>query len=436
MAASDARIRGNVRPLLLATALLLVSGCASDPAAGKIHLRYMAWGNPEQIEVEQRLVDQFNRENPDLYVTLFKVPQGAYQNKMVVMMASRTAPDIIRIDHYAFPNYVRKEYFHEMDSLAAADPGFRREDFFPQALEEGTYEGKLYGMNSMPGGIIMYYNKTMFRKAGLEDPYELWQRGEWTWDRVRDAAVKLTTRENGRPRTFGLEIPSGTNTAIVLWAFGGDLLDAERKRCLLGKPESIQAMQFLHDLRWRLNVAPTPSQAALSAFAFESGKLGMVFDWMGRAPRLRSTVRSFEWDICPVPKGPAGGPTTLKGNQIVIYRESKHPKEAWRFIRFMTSPKTEMFYYGVLRRGAPSRRSVAYSDEFLKADQPPYNTRVYLHGFEDGRPLPINPRWGEWTTVFNNRLGSMFLDPEADVAASMRRAARDIDAVLDGEEGF
>lgn len=427
-----------MRRVLLPLVLIAIGvACSNDPNAGKIQLRYMAWGNPQQLDVEQKLVDDFNRRNPDLYVKLFKVPGSAYQNKMVVMMASRTAPDIIRIDHYAFPNYVRKEYFHEMDSLAAQDPDFDRDDFFPQALEEGTYNGKLYGLNSMPGGIMMYYNKTMFRQAGLADPYELWKRDEWTWERLRDSAVALTQRgPDGRPKTFGVELLGGTNTAIILWAFGGDLLDASLTRCLLDRPGSIAAIQFLHDLRWKLNVAPTPSQAALSAFAFESGKLGMVFDWMGRAPRLRDTVKSFEWDVCPVPKGPAGGPTTMKGNQIVIYAESEHPQEAWRFVRFMTSRETEMFYYGVLRRGAPSRRSVAYSDEFLKADRPPFNTRVYLHAFEDGRPLPINHRWSEWTTVLNNHLGSIFLDPRADVGARLREAKREIDAVLSSEEGF
>lgn len=46
------------------------------------------------------------------------------------------------------------------------------------------------------------YNMEMIENAGLEDPYDLWKRGEWTWDVFLDYAQKLTTGE-GTDKVYG-----------------------------------------------------------------------------------------------------------------------------------------------------------------------------------------------------------------------------------------
>ena len=77
----------------------------------------MAWGNPEQMALEEKLCEQFGAENPDIEVKFFRVPGSAYLNKAIVMFASRTAPDVVRIDHYNFPDLVRKGYFLDLTRL-------------------------------------------------------------------------------------------------------------------------------------------------------------------------------------------------------------------------------------------------------------------------------------------------------------------------------
>jgi len=415
----------------------LVSGCA--PRSGRAaELRYMAWGNPEQLGVEQQLVDEFNRQNPDVHVRLFRVPQSAYLNKAIIMLASRTAPDVIRIDHYSFPDLVRKEYFHDLTDLARNDPDFHETDFFPQALEEGKYNGRLFGLNVLLGGVMMYYNKTLMSSVGLDDPFDLWKQGRWTWRRLRESAIAMTRRApDGRPDRYGVQIQTFPHNASILWAYGGEILDRDFRRCLMDSPGCVQAYQFLADLRWNDHVAPAPSAGAISPFAFESGKLGMTFDWMGMAPRYRKSVRSFDWDICPVPFGPFGGASILKGNQLVMYRECEHPEEAWRFMQFMTGAKTEKWLYGdALRRGDPARKSVAVSPEFLNARHAPFNTPAYVSALENGRALPITPRWGEWVTALNAELDELWSGRDRSAAAVLSRAVRKVDVILASDEGF
>ncbi len=430
----------SVRRATAVSLLLLafgLTGCGKDEFADKTKLRYMAWGNPEQLALEQEMCEDFNRQNPDIHVSFVRVPASAYKNKMVVMFASRTSADVVRVDHYNFPQLVKKDYFYDMTSLAEKDPTFKSSDFFPQCIEEETVNGRMYGMNVLFGGILVYYNKTMLKDAGLEDPYELSQKGQWTWDRYREYAIKMTKfGPNGKPLKFGTQSPGMPVNLIPIWAFGGDLMTPDFKHSRLGDPNTIRAIQFLHDLPWKDHCSPNPAEAANGAFTFESGKLGMSFDFMGVSPTYRKKVKDFEWDVCPVPSGPHGGVSLVKGNQLVIYRETEHPQEAWRFVRFMTSVGTEQKLYGRLLRCFPTRRAVAYSKEYLHTDQAPHHMDSFVSTVEHGRPLPITSRWDEQLTLVTSAMEEINHVPDPDIPAILKRTQSKIDKMLGEEEGW
>lgn len=436
--AAKQRVLGGLGLIALASGLALQAGCSRAVGCpeGKTCLRYMAWGNPEQLEVEREMVKDFNDANPDLFVKLFTVPGSSYGQKMTTMLVSRTAPDILRVDHYNFAGMQQKGYFTDLTPFAERDPGFKASDFYPSAMAEGTVDGRLYGMNALFGGVLIYYNKSLYRKAGLEDPYQTYRKGEWTWERFRQNAMKLTQVKNGRPAVFGTDIPPFPMTAPVIWGFGGELLTEDFKQSRVNSPGTIAAYQFLADLVWKDKCSPTPAQGANAAFTFESGKLAMNFNWMGMAPRYRTLVKDFEWDVVPVPKGSHGGSTTLKGNQLVVARNSRHPEAAWKFIRHLTSYETEIKLYAIIRRSFPTRIAVAESDTYLKSDLPPFQMQAFVDSIENGRPLPITERWSEWNQVLSSELDNLMSGRERSAKVALEAAHEKINKVLSEEPGF
>lgn len=414
------------------TLVVLNSSCQPVPGCpkGKACVRYMAWGNPEQLDVEREMIADFNKKNPDVFVKLFVVPNNAYGQKMVMMLASRTAPDVMRIDMYNFPKLAVRDYFLDLTELAKNDPTYKESDFFPTAIAESKLTGKLQGMNVLGGGHTMYYNKSLFNAAGLEDPYILSQKGEWTYDRFLEAAKKITKFENGRPLRYGYLVPGWPGPVPYVWGFGGDFLSPDKKKSLIDSPQTIQAYQFLADLIWKHKVSPTPAQGANGAFTFESGKVGMISEFMGMTPRFRKVIKNFEWDVCPIPTGPVNGNTMVKGNLLVIAKSSKQPEAAWKFVRYMTSESTEMNLYAKIRRAFPSRKSVAYSTEFLKPTEAPFQVGVFTKSIEKARPLPINDRWGEWVQILNSEVDNLIAGRERDAAIPLKRAKAKIDKLL------
>lgn len=428
--------RGAGRWGVMLVGLALVS-CGGDKYPGKIHLRYMAWGNPEQMALEEGLCDRFNAQNPDLHVTFLRVPGSSYLNKAIVMLASRTAADVLRIDHYNFPSLVKKRYFLDMTPYAKKDPGWKESDFFPLAIEEGRHRGGFYGPNVMFGGLILYYNKTRVKESGLEDPYTLYKQGRWTWDVFREYAIRMTKRDSsGKVTCFGTTVPAFPMWLPQLWAYGGDVLTTDYRKSRLDEPVAAKVLQSVVDLRYVDKCAPTPAQSANSAYTFESGKLAMEISYMGNSPRYRKVVKSFEWDVVPLPSGPHGGASALKGNQLVAPKDAKHPEASWRLMRFLTGPEVERVLYVQNRRNFPTRKAVAYSDEFLNSTLPPFQNRVFQLAVEQGKPMPIHDRWFEWTQAMNSELDGLMSGRERSAAEACKRAAAAVNKVLADEAGF
>jgi multiple sugar transport system substrate-binding protein len=434
------RLSWLMLPLLPVIGLLMVGsgGCTRTSASdGRVTIRYMAWGNPEQIAVERQIVAEFEKRNPDIRVHLFMVPGSSYSDKLQLMLASRTAPDVMRADHYYFPALARKEYFLPLEPLIAQEePGFLG-DFMPLTLEEGRWNGKLYGLNVLFGAIMIYYNKELFAKAGLPDPYTLYKQGRWDWETFLQAARTLTKRENGRAVQFGTNMIPFPQFASVIWNLGGEIMDPGLTRMTMAEdPEAVKGMQEYADLRWKHHCSPTPAESALSAFTFESGKLAMHWGWAGESPRFRKNVKSFQWDIVPTPATATGDATVVKGNQLTIYRETEHPEEAWKFVKFMTGPEAELLVCGKLRRAVPTRLSVQRNPRYLEAEQPPFHTDVFLASVRRGRTLPIDARYQEWVQQCNSALETLFNVQEKDAQAAMRDAQNRVNTIMGGEEGF
>jgi len=414
------------------------AGCAG-PSDGRTVLRYMAWGNPEQLQVDEHLAREFEKRNPKVRVHVYRVPGSSYADKLQLMLASRTAPDVMRVDHYMFPALVRKDYFLNLQPFITAEPKGFLDDFTPTALDECRWNGQLYAMNVLFGSVMVYYNKNLFAQAGVPDPYKLSREGKWDWDAFVRAAQALTVHDaGGHPTQFGSTMVTFPLYASVVWNNGGDFMNHDLTRFTLGDdPKGVEAIQEYADLRWKSHATPTPADNALSPFTFESGKMAMNWDWAGATPRFRKNIKDkFEWDIAPPPTGPAGDHPVVKGNQLAAFKETPHPELAWEFIKFMTGPDAEMLLYGKFRRSVPTRLSVQHDPQYLATTEPPFHTDVFLDLVHRGRTLPIDARYNEWVSEYNGAMDGLFNVGEGDARSACRAATDRINTLLAGEEGF
>ena len=401
----------------------------------KTVMRYMAWGYPSQLGTERKLVEAFEAqpENADIDVEFIMAPMQSYYDKLQLMLVSGTGPDVVRVNPDHFFGYVKLGFAKDVEPYMQSDPQFNLDDFFLAARNASLYNGRHYGVGVLFTTTLVYYNKTIFQKAGVKDPWQRYQDNEWDWNSFLDAAKKTTIDEESN-RQYGCDLSGSLNVAsFMVPSWGGRLLSPDRKTCLVNSPQAVDALQWVVDVVWKWRAAPTPAQSAMSIFTFESGKMAMMLDSSGESPRLRDAISKFEWDVAPTPVGPTGIAASYGAHLLIMNSATKVPDVAWRYMRFMTSPVAEKILGCQLRRCIPTRRAIALSEEYLRADGPPYNMRAFIARVDNPQPeTPYDDRWPEWSSLWQNYIDAAFLSTKP-VQQAMDEAVVEIDKVLAGE---
>ncbi|MDF2923526.1 MAG: hypothetical protein K0R57_2440 [Paenibacillaceae bacterium] len=383
--------------LLLTTSFLLLSsvfaGCGSSEdtktsassapagttAAAKapakdVKLTFSIWGSDAHKKMYEDIIANYKKIKPNVNVEVMIIPGADYIQKMSVLMASKTAPDVIWMLERGIPQFMETNQLEDLSAIKS-DSAYESADFIPSTMDLVTRNDKVYGVPFSTPPNMMYYNKTMFKEKGLKTPNELYQEGKWTYDEMLKAAQALTSPDKG---IYGMNLirPAGWGTSWIeslqtlVWAFGSDFFSKDGKKFTLNTPQGEQALQYFNDAMFKTKVHPKPGDQT----AFESGKIAMQQDllsYMGKA----KAIKDFEWDIAPMPKGQGGQGTTLGYAAYMVPKGGANTAEAIEFVKFLSNKEnmTTTSQYFV-----PSRKSVLNSDAFLKQGPSPESMKTVV----------------------------------------------------------
>lgn len=186
----------------------------------------------------------------------------------------------------------------------------------PLTMDTGTY---LFGEAGLPQtGIFLGYNATMIQDLGLEDPQELYNKGEWTWDKFAEYAKAGTKDNDGDGTTdvygFGGIFTDLTNGLIM--NNGGTLAGNTTEG--LSSKEAVEAFEFINKL-YNVDKSGRPWNEADwndNLLAWSDGKVMM---WTAQAWSLKMQADAavangseipFEYHIVPYPQGPSAKDNT------------------------------------------------------------------------------------------------------------------------------
>ena len=254
-------------------------------------------------------------------------------------------------------------------------------------MDAFRFDGKLSCLPQNISSLVVYYNKALFRKAGLPLP-----RGDWTWPQFVDTAVKLTDRKREQ---YGLGVePSLIRIAPFVWSNGGDLVRDDLSGFALDESaaqEPLREFMLLHTA-YRAIPSEEEVEAEDDESRFMNGRLGMILSSRRSTPSFR-TISGFDWDVAPLPsfKEQAG---ILHSDAYCLTKGSDNKDAAWRFVEFALGAEGQRITARA-GRTVPSLREVAESDAFLDPTAKPANSRVFLDTIPVIQRVPTVPEWPE-----------------------------------------
>jgi len=362
-----------------------VASFSTDPAIIKIF-------NDAYREIEKR--------HPGLKIQADTIPYSSYQDKIITLFAADSAPDLVGVEVNAiFGDLYRKGVFEDLTPYFERDK-MDPKDYYPTVLKRFTPGGRLYALPSdtAPAGLI-YYNKKLFREAGIPFP-----DGKWKWpEPFLSICKKLTKRDaSGKVIQWAFSDAYGINGDNFLFSNGGYYLDSEENptKLALATPEAIEAFRFRWDMSYTTHVAPTRSELEGVASGvgvggeglFMGGQVAMMCSGIWHVPRFQ-LVQGLDYDVTEFPAGPKG----IKGwgtggSGIAMVKNTKNKELAWIVMKEIAGPElsAKLAATGLMQ---PALVKVANSPAFLNA--PPPGRKFLLDMPNHAHYMPFMAGWDE-----------------------------------------
>ncbi|MEK3945792.1 ABC transporter substrate-binding protein [Paenibacillus odorifer] len=364
--------RKSIALLLAATMLvvLALSGCSGGKSAGNalsegnggstnsggkaetVTITHYTIDSEDRTFVE-KLIPDFEKQHPNIKVKVEKAPYEQFDSKLQTLIAGGKSPDVTSHWGYGgFAEYYNKGMLFDMTDLMKED-GFKAEDYsIPENLM-GIYKVKdhTYGIPVNMYVTLMLYNKDMFDAAKLTYPTSDYEDKSWTFEKMVDEAKQMTlvsddiaktqygvdftwSERDMRPLYFGAE-PYSEDT----WTNGG-----VPSETYFDSPEVIAAYNKLFDLVFKDKVSPSSewskSVAGQNGDPFVAGKIGMSIG--GSWNLAGANDFPFKIGVAAVPWG--GNEkvrSTLYVDPLLILKDSKHPKEAFEWIKYLITSEVQ-----------------------------------------------------------------------------------------------
>ncbi|MCC6361259.1 MAG: ABC transporter substrate-binding protein [Phycisphaerales bacterium] len=325
-----------------AIALLAVGPKHRDPVPpGRTVVRYWEkWTGVEGAAIET-LVDRFNATagaEAGVWVECSAVSN--IEQRLLIAIAGGDPPDVAGLVDSRIPQYADQNALLALDELVRED-GIQLDSFKPIWIDLCRYDGRLYALPSTPFTIALFYNRTLFREAGL-DP----DSPPRTLDELNAAAVKLTKRDaTGRITQLGFTV---SNAMLGWWPwvwpgfFGGRLWDGQRYN--LDSPEGRAAAAWIGELRATLDpqrcidFESTAGAIESAQNPFMAGKLAMLFQGPWFSNWIRKYTPDLDYAVAPFPSSTPEGDNVFASEDVfVIPRGAPHAREAMTFLKWVAA---------------------------------------------------------------------------------------------------
>ena len=398
---------------------------AASSAHAETSLSYLMWGSPQEAEAWAVVVKGFEAAHPDIKVNVEVADWDSYWQKLQVQVAGGTPPDVFAMDAPLYMDWQSRGVLLNLQPYLDREPGIL-DGVYPVTLEAYKTADGIYGLPRDFQTIVLYYNKDMFDAGGVAYPTEA-----WTYDDFRTAAKALTLDKDGDGAVDQWGFWDGGYDmepfwGALVWAYGGDVVNAAAGKTLIGSPAAVAAFQLMSDMWVTDKSMPTEQQLAAYGWdGFLSGVAAMGVSGHWSIPEYSAVA--FKWDIAPMPMGPAGRATSVNSAGFVIAKDSKNPEAAWEFVKYAFSDagQAELAKIGL---AIPVRMSVAESEAYL-GQATKIDHSIYVKALDYARMKPVFKGYEEWSGAVGDALHMIWTE-EMSVADALAEAVAGGDGAL------
>ncbi|MBF0405959.1 MAG: extracellular solute-binding protein [Candidatus Riflebacteria bacterium] len=344
--------------VLILSGIIFQAGCGkkeTKTADGRTILTFWHTYRDSEEDFLKEIIKEWEKDNKEWSIQAVRIPFDGHKPKLRTSLTVEKGPDMARVDWSFVCELARKNAVVNIDEF-----GFEKikDNYLPAPLGTNYIDGHYYGFPDQSNCVALFYNKKLFREAGLdaESPPK-------TWEDFVSYGKKITNSEKG---VFAFAMDNTVWWTLPFFnSFGAKIISPDGNTCLLDSKEAIDALEFKASLftKHKIEAGAWRSGSITPDQGFINGKYAMIFSGPWILPQFKAT--GIEFGVGLIPAGPSGTSSNVGGTNVVILKSSKYHKPCYDFLTFFTNPQSQAKWCKAL-------------------DQIPINIKAYEHvQFED-----------------------------------------------------
>lgn len=322
---------------LIAFSLVFAQGTKDTAQADEeIVLEFMQWWEPEMTAGSmEKICSDYEASHPGIKIKRISKPYAEVQSQVTIGAASGTLSDVLGTDPTWIYNLVKQNAVRPLDEYFAAD-GYDES----QLASISVLDGKKYLISVENFVYPMFYNTDMFAEAGITSFPK-------THSEFLEVARKLTDpskNQYGWDMSLSLQNPTGIQNDIMamVWASGDKGLPDPNNA-------GVKTVFSLVNTMYQEGLIVPGSMTAQEQDKVEhfvNGRTATMIDSLAHINmiRERNPDLNFDIDLVPVKDGHEGKHIMDSASWgVAISKSSKHPEEAWEFVKYLMSPEVNAF---------------------------------------------------------------------------------------------
>ncbi len=352
-----------------AVAMAVGLGATSALAQSQKKISIMTWNIPYFEEGMKKWIDLYHQKRPDVQVEWIDKKGTEFSTFYQTQVVAGTAPDIIDIQGGLWLEYASQGGLVDLTPLMQRDKEYTA-GLYPEFANGWRFEGKNYGVPFYISKTLLFYNKNMFKEAGLSGPPQ-------TFDQLMQYAEKMTGGEKSGLMTLNFD--------WLYWPFfavnGIELVTPDLKKAAFNTPKAVALVERLAKATQAgvINKISWTGRWVEPNGAFAAGNIGMLH---AHAPAYFWFQSKGPWvnaDTVGAANFP-GGWSTPNSHALLMSKGTKHPEEAWDFMKLATSGEGA-FIFGTGSNNltgdkAANARLMKYFEEKIPAVVPALKTQL------------------------------------------------------------
>ena len=345
--------KGVILSMVAALSLGLLAGCSggsssktSKEAASKDDVKVWVQFSDETAEGKawEQVVQNFNKKYKGKYKVVTEyIPRsgsgGGYEDKVNAAITTNSLPDVITLDGPNTAAYAKSKVITPLDDYLKDN---NMEDVLDSIKQQGTYDGKFYAFGYSESNVGIYYNKKMFKEAGIDESSLPTLKKPWTWDEFKAVSKKL--KDHFKEAAIDFRLNSNDEMLPyaympLIWSNGGRVVneDGTKAEGYFNSKESTQAVQFIQDLVKEGYTTVSPVEKG-----FETGQYPMVLSGSWTIADLQTNYKDIDFGILPYPvSNKTKKLVSPSGSwQLAVTTKSNKKDAAAEFVKFATNTES------------------------------------------------------------------------------------------------